>query len=105
MGIASSGCRLRATCSFQGSHLHVAARDSSYVCSDKGDESQCHTAGDSRCVMCRDGEAVAMTEDHKPTDAAENERITKARRTHRRAQVSSRWHWLACRPAMHCAIA
>jgi len=31
--------------------------------------------------MCRDGEAIAMTEDHKPTDAAENERITKARCT------------------------
>ena len=36
-------------------------------------------AGDSRCVACRDGQAVAMTEDHKPTDAAENDRIVKVR--------------------------
>lgn len=37
-------------------------------------------AGDSRCVCSRRGAAVAMTTDHKPTDAAENERIRKARR-------------------------
>ena len=36
------------------------------------------STGDSRCVACRDGQAIAMTEDHKPTDAAENERIVKA---------------------------
>jgi hypothetical protein len=38
-------------------------------------------AGDSRCVASRRGAAVAMTTDHKPTDAAENERIRKARLT------------------------
>jgi serine/threonine protein phosphatase PrpC len=43
-------------------------------------EPACHVgAGDSRCVACRDGQAIAMTEDHKPTDAAENERIVKVR--------------------------
>jgi serine/threonine protein phosphatase PrpC len=36
-------------------------------------------AGDSRCVASRRGAAVAMTTDHKPTDAGENERIRKAR--------------------------
>eukprot|EP01023_Acetabularia_acetabulum_P039571 TRINITY_DN3810_c0_g2_i1.p1 TRINITY_DN3810_c0_g2~~TRINITY_DN3810_c0_g2_i1.p1 ORF type:complete len:404 (-),score=115.38 TRINITY_DN3810_c0_g2_i1:512-1723(-) len=35
-------------------------------------------AGDSRCVLCRNGTAIAMTEDHKPTDPEENERIVKA---------------------------
>eukprot|EP01026_Neomeris_dumetosa_P045773 TRINITY_DN3880_c1_g1_i5.p1 TRINITY_DN3880_c1_g1~~TRINITY_DN3880_c1_g1_i5.p1 ORF type:complete len:426 (+),score=91.71 TRINITY_DN3880_c1_g1_i5:333-1610(+) len=35
-------------------------------------------AGDSRCVLCRNGNAVAMTEDHKPTDPPENERIINA---------------------------
>jgi serine/threonine protein phosphatase PrpC len=35
-------------------------------------------AGDSRCVLCRkDGEAIAMSVDHKPTDASELERLTK----------------------------
>ena len=34
-------------------------------------------AGDSRCVACQEGTAVAMTEDHKPTDAPEHGRITK----------------------------
>ena len=36
-------------------------------------------AGDSRCVCSRQGTAVAMTQDHKPTDAEEQQRITKAR--------------------------
>jgi len=35
-------------------------------------------AGDSRCVLCRDGKAVNMSEDHKPEDASEQERIAKA---------------------------
>lgn len=34
-------------------------------------------AGDSRCVACRNGTAVAMTEDHKPNDEAEHARILK----------------------------
>eukprot|EP01025_Chloroclados_australasicus_P022770 TRINITY_DN23343_c0_g1_i10.p1 TRINITY_DN23343_c0_g1~~TRINITY_DN23343_c0_g1_i10.p1 ORF type:complete len:435 (+),score=73.65 TRINITY_DN23343_c0_g1_i10:275-1579(+) len=35
-------------------------------------------AGDSRCVLCRNGTAMAMSEDHKPTDPPENDRIIKA---------------------------
>ena len=35
-------------------------------------------AGDSRCVLCRDGKAVDMSEDHKPEDPTEQDRITKA---------------------------
>ncbi|KAK9808817.1 hypothetical protein WJX72_004207 [[Myrmecia] bisecta] len=35
-------------------------------------------AGDSRCVFSRRGEAVAMTEDHKPTQDEERQRIMKA---------------------------
>jgi serine/threonine protein phosphatase PrpC len=35
-------------------------------------------AGDSRCVLCRkNGQAIAMSIDHKPTDAPEYERLTK----------------------------
>jgi serine/threonine protein phosphatase PrpC len=35
-------------------------------------------AGDSRCVLCRNnGQAIAMSVDHKPTDAPELERLTK----------------------------
>ena len=34
-------------------------------------------AGDSRCVLCRKGKAVAMTEDHKPTTPEEHDRIMK----------------------------
>lgn len=35
-------------------------------------------AGDSRCVVSEAGKAVAMSYDHKPTDAAEHSRIIKA---------------------------
>ena len=35
-------------------------------------------AGDSRCVVCRDGKAVDMSYDHKPEDEAERERVEKA---------------------------
>ena len=34
-------------------------------------------AGDSRCVLCRKGKAIAMTEDHKPTTPEEHDRIMK----------------------------
>lgn len=34
-------------------------------------------AGDSRCVLSRNGRAVAMTQDHKPMDADEYARIMK----------------------------
>uniref|UniRef100_A0A182QVX4 protein-serine/threonine phosphatase n=1 Tax=Anopheles farauti TaxID=69004 RepID=A0A182QVX4_9DIPT len=35
-------------------------------------------AGDSRCVVCRNGKAVDMSFDHKPEDTIEYERIEKA---------------------------
>lgn len=35
-------------------------------------------AGDSRCVLCRKGQAIEMSIDHKPEDAEELERIRKA---------------------------
>merc|ERR1719192_395685 len=35
-------------------------------------------AGDSRCVICRDGKAIEMSFDHKPEDEPEKERINKA---------------------------
>ena len=35
-------------------------------------------AGDSRCVLSRAGEAVALTQDHKPMDSGEYDRILKA---------------------------
>jgi len=35
-------------------------------------------AGDSRCVLCRSGQAVAMSEDHKPDDERESARIYAA---------------------------
>lgn len=35
-------------------------------------------AGDSRCVVCRDGQALEMSFDHKPEDKEELMRIRKA---------------------------
>lgn len=35
-------------------------------------------AGDSRCVLCRNGKTVEMSFDHKPEDEEESTRITKA---------------------------
>ena len=35
-------------------------------------------AGDSRCVVCRNGQALEMSLDHKPEDTEELQRITKA---------------------------
>ena len=43
----------------------------------RGNQLLVANAGDSRCVACHEGEAVAMTHDHKPTDAPEHARITK----------------------------
>ena len=43
----------------------------------KGNTLVVANAGDSRCVCSRGGEAVAMTQDHKPTDTEEFNRITK----------------------------
>ncbi|KAM0726289.1 Protein phosphatase 1G [Formica fusca] len=44
----------------------------------KGNELYVANAGDSRCVLCRDGQAVELSLDHKPEDAPEMERIVKA---------------------------
>jgi len=38
----------------------------------------CANAGDSRAVLCSAGEAVPLSEDHKPQKAEEQERIDKA---------------------------
>lgn len=35
-------------------------------------------AGDSRCIVCRDGKAIDMSYDHKPEDEIERERVEKA---------------------------
>lgn len=35
-------------------------------------------AGDSRCVLCRNGKTIEMSFDHKPEDAEESARIMKA---------------------------
>lgn len=35
-------------------------------------------AGDSRCVVCRNGKAIEMSFDHKPEDEEESDRIQKA---------------------------
>eukprot|EP00887_Chlorella_sp_A99_P005127 scaffold25.g5127.t1 len=44
----------------------------------RGNELYVANAGDSRCVLCRNGTALAMSTDHKPTDAEEYDRIIKA---------------------------
>ncbi|XP_047988354.1 probable protein phosphatase CG10417 [Leguminivora glycinivorella] len=44
----------------------------------KGNELFVANAGDSRCIICREGKAIDMSIDHKPEDAPELERITKA---------------------------
>mmetsp|Transcript_41045 Transcript_41045/g.94445 ORF Transcript_41045/g.94445 Transcript_41045/m.94445 type:complete len:391 (-) Transcript_41045:33-1205(-) len=44
-------------------------------------------AGDSRAVLCRDGQAVALSEDHKPQSPGERARITRAGGTVERQQL------------------
>lgn len=43
-----------------------------------GNELYVANAGDSRCVVCRNGTAMDMSLDHKPEDTEELERIQKA---------------------------
>lgn len=50
-------------------------------------------AGDSRAVLCRAGRAVALSEDHKPNDDREKERILKAGGTVEESQGGSRTHY------------
>ncbi len=42
-----------------------------------GKELYCANAGDSRAVLCRDGTAVNLSEDHKPMNEEEKQRIEK----------------------------
>ncbi len=44
----------------------------------KGNELWVANAGDSRAVLCRKGQALALSEDHKPQSEAERNRITAA---------------------------
>ncbi|KAJ8912919.1 hypothetical protein NQ315_017249 [Exocentrus adspersus] len=44
----------------------------------RGNELYVGNAGDSRCIVCRNGKAVEMSFDHKPEDEPERERIVKA---------------------------
>eukprot|EP01006_Ploeotia_vitrea_P045298 TRINITY_DN66928_c5_g9_i1.p1 TRINITY_DN66928_c5_g9~~TRINITY_DN66928_c5_g9_i1.p1 ORF type:complete len:311 (+),score=28.32 TRINITY_DN66928_c5_g9_i1:141-935(+) len=43
-----------------------------------GTEIYCGNAGDSRCVLCRGGKAIPLSQDHKPNLEGELRRITKA---------------------------
>ncbi len=44
----------------------------------KGQELWVANAGDSRAVLCRGGQALALSEDHKPQSEGERNRITAA---------------------------
>lgn len=48
------------------------------TCLIKGNVIFCANAGDSRAVLCRKGKAVNLSEDHKPMNDTERERIEKA---------------------------
>lgn len=48
------------------------------VCIMTKDEVICANAGDSRAVLCKKGMSVELSYDHKPDNAEEKERITKA---------------------------
>ena len=50
-------------------------------------------AGDSRAVLCRNGIAVPLSEDHKPNDPRESERIVKAGGTVEESQGGARTHY------------
>lgn len=50
-------------------------------------------AGDSRAVLSRNGIAVALSEDHKPNDPRESERIYKAGGTVEESQGGARTHY------------
>ena len=44
-----------------------------------GSELYCANAGDSRAVLCREGTAVNLSEDHKPMNEEEKARIEKVK--------------------------
>lgn len=59
------------------------------VCLIRSDVLIVANAGDSRAVLCRDGTAVALSDDHKPNRPAELERISKAGGTVERQQIGT----------------
>ncbi len=50
-------------------------------------------AGDSRAVLSRGGQCIALSEDHKPNDSRERERIEKAGGTVEETQGGARTHY------------
>jgi serine/threonine protein phosphatase PrpC len=56
----------------------VTAGATSVVAAVRGDTVVVANAGDSRAVLCRKGVAVPLSEDHKPANAGESERILAA---------------------------
>lgn len=57
------------------------------VCCVRPDVIVVANAGDSRAILCREGQAVPMSDDHKPNMPAERARISKAGGTVERQQV------------------
>lgn len=57
------------------------------VCCVRPDVIVVANAGDSRAILCREGQAVPMSDDHKPNMPAERARIAKAGGTVERQQV------------------
>ncbi|CAL5228991.1 g12230 [Coccomyxa viridis] len=57
---------------------HIQAGCTAVVAVVKGNELWVANAGDSRAVLCRGGQALALSEDHKPQSETERNRITAA---------------------------
>ncbi|CAE7565153.1 unnamed protein product [Symbiodinium natans] len=53
----------------------------------------CANAGDSRAVLCREGQAVELSQDHKPNEARERERIEAAGGRIEEIPVGARVHY------------
>lgn len=72
--VVSSSLSLPAAPEFSGPHSGCTA----IVALVRGRRLYVANAGDSRCLLSRNGVAVAMSHDHKPTDEPELARITRA---------------------------